>query len=263
MKKSVFIGIFFVFSLLITGCSLQAVVDDAAYIYSKTDVVDDTVGLDSETDYAQDYEILVSAGYAFIEFSTLENFLTAIEAIQTDGDDIASLVEDLPDMGRDSYLENVMERTKLQSIETLYLPIGIPEEFEIRRVTVSEHYIAFRYLPREIVPASRDEFWLAMTRSPSFEFTISRKQIPNQLDAILERDSLCLDDLIDGKYLFLEPNLFVWESDGRLITLYITTRSNDDGRNDTPLDMVRFTETLEIDLQDVDAVRDVIAEISN
>jgi len=278
MKKLSLVGLLILLLMLIVGCSQQIVEDDTVDVYSEIDMKDDIAGAYNETDvgydiidvydetnYVQEEEIMVSEAIDFIEFSTLEDFLATSVATRAD-EEVADLVNHWSGSQDASSLEDIIENTELQSIRTLYLPIGIPENFEVRRVTVTEHYITFRYLPREITPVSREEFWSAMTGNPSFEFTIYRWQdMSDQMDIILEEENKSADDLINGKYLFLEPNMFIWESNGVLLTLYYTpgpSESDDEGRRSAP-DMVIFAETREIDLQDINAVRDVIAEISN
>jgi len=276
MKKLSLVGLLVFLLMLIVGCSQQIVEDDTIDVYSEIDMKDDIADAYSETDvdyditdvydetnYVQEEEIMVSEAIDFIEFSTLEDFLVASVATRADGD-IAALVNHWSG-AQDVYsLERVIESTEFQSIETLYLPIAIPEEFEIRRVIVTEHYVALTYLPSEITPDTRDEFWMAMAQNPSFELTIYRwADMSGQVDIILEAENKSVDDLIGDKYLFLEPNLFVWESNEILFTLYVPMLSDGGSRRDTPSDIVKFTETLELDLQDIDAVRDVIAEITN
>ena len=81
-----------------------------------------------------------------------------------------------------------------------------------------------------------------------------------EMDAFLRDQNASVDDLIDGKYLFLEPNMFVWESNGTLLTLYTPMPSDGEWHNDSPSDMVRFAEIREINLQDTNAVEDIIDE---
>lgn len=207
----------------------------------------------------------------FLEFSTLEDFLVAHRAVRLD-EDIASLTERWGGALSASDLEDAVESTNFASLETLSLPTGIPEEFQVRKITITNYGITFWYLPEHIT-VSRDTFWSAISQNPSFQFSISRRQ-ENEMELILQRDNVNREDLIDGKYLFFYPNMFVWESDGVMLLLYTPTPSHDAGDEtrmvtteidgislDDPYAMVRFTETATLNLQDTRAVETMIAEL--
>ena len=195
-------------------------------------------------------EIMVTPAIDFTEFLTLEDFLNAYIAVGT-------------------------ENTIFASLEILYLPAGIPEEFEIGLITVTEYYVAFRFLPKEVSPQNRNEFWDAMSQYPSFEFSIFWvEDAEYEMGRILQDRNVSRAELIDEKYLFDYPNLFVWEGDGALLSLYTPRREhNERGESivateiggvplDNPYEMIQFTETVTIDLRDTNAVRAMITELA-
>ncbi|MCL2108746.1 MAG: hypothetical protein FWH20_05315 [Oscillospiraceae bacterium] len=208
---------------------------------------------------------------AYLEFTSLDDFLNAYLAIN-EGREIGEFVQrDWVEDTRRSF-ENGAEKVNLIELENLYLPVGIPDNFAIRGITITENYIAIRYLPMNITIFSRDEFWSNLIQNPSFEFALTKTHFENVMDVILQDKNLTREDLIDGKYLFNSPNLFTWEIDGMLASLYIphiNQISTGEYEMSTGLDgetmiveniseMTRFLEVEKIDLTDIAQIREVL-----
>jgi len=213
-------------------------------------------------------EVQVSVGDVgidFIEFLSLEDFLKTYESARTGEYNIAFADTWSSTLG--DCIEDAIEGVNLTELETLYVPTGIPEGFGIRLITVTDYYVTFRYLPKEVLVQDRDEFWNAATQYPMFEFGFTRGWgATYPMDGILEQHDAFSEDLIDGKHLCVNSNMFTWASGTELLMLYMPHQSDMRGELggislDDPHAMISFTETTTLNLQDTRAVEAMIEEL--
>ncbi|MDR2559832.1 MAG: hypothetical protein LBC86_09900 [Oscillospiraceae bacterium] len=261
MKNNLLISIIVLLTIIMfASCANTA--DDVAFINENN-----SMPLVSQSQGEEAFESL--------EFSSLDDFLNAYIA-NKEGRDIVDFVEwqaeaTLDYESKSVASKNTAENINLTSLEKLHLPIGIPEDFTIRRITVSEYGIVFRYLPKDI-DVSSDTFWSAMMNNPSFELSILKHDYENVMEAILSQRNQTVNDLIDGKVSFRQPNRFNWEQDGLLFGLYVPLKFPDAEvqehrtlnalTNDEILEMVKFTETRTVNLLNTNEVMALIEDSS-
>jgi len=197
-----------------------------------------------------------------LTFSSVEEFLSSYIMVKENGtiEEITDLVVDWNAVDTNAGFADVVEGTDFISIETLFKLVNIPEEFHLYRVTVNERNISFRYLHENDL-ASEETIQEALNQQRYFLFSISGRENEASvlMESVLRWNRATEEDLIEDRYLLAEPNRLVWVSDGAIFRLSVPMSMSDAvGDN-----LVEFSETLKIDLQDIDAVRDVIAEIAN
>ena len=162
MKRVLMIGIMLFLLVTLAACGQENIVDTYEDINSVQE---------QEPEIMESGEVAI----AVIEFLSLEDFLKTYVAASTGGH-IAELADNW--LSTQSVhrldLEAAIEDVNLIELETLYLPTGIPEDFELRLVTVTDYYVALRYLPEEVVVADRTEFWDAAALHPMFEANFTR-----------------------------------------------------------------------------------------
>jgi hypothetical protein len=214
-------------------------------------------------------------------FSSLEEFLTGYIAAK-DGSATRGAI-DFP--GRwmpSSYaLSDVLESVGFASIETLYLPIGIPEDFRLHLIRVTDIAVSFEYLHKDDMlldeasrnRASRDrQFTLAY-----FMFDMDYSYL---VDAMLRQSYVSFgvrateNDLIDGRYFFDGRYSFTWVHGRERFTLRTPGPSHIDFGAETtvnahgevvfsnPADMVQFLEIRTVDLTDPEQIEALLAELN-
>ena len=203
---------------------------------------------------------LVSKLVDELEFSSLEEFLGSylITRDEEEGD-IAELVEDWSPAFTDSDFADVVEGSELTSLQALYLPIGIPEEFQFYRMVVNERFVSTWYLHEDDL-VSEYAIQDAIEQGRYFLFNVSRRNgdAATLLEGVLQRNRATEEDLIDGKYLFVAPNRFIWVTDGAIFRLTAPLSMIDSAD-----DMVKLAETSVVNLLDTDEVRELIEEIGD
>ena len=131
-----------------------------------------------------------------VKFSSLEEFNTYIRSAEEDGD-----VADLA------------------SLEFYFLPVGIPEGYNLYKITAGKEDIGFWFLPDEAL-SSNETAVAAEAQREHFLFISNRGSY--QFKSVMEQFSVVKDDLIDGKYIYVEYlNLIIWEQDNVTLMLYL------------------------------------------
>jgi len=155
--------------------------------------------------------IAASEAIETLEFSSLDEFLLNFSTVKA---------------GRATVdFANSATNTGFAALERLYLPTNIPEAYQLFRITVNEEAVSIWYLPEEYL-GSEDAIWFAISQQRHFLFSFTRWNIESPMDGILRQNRSTEEDLIDGKYLFIEPNMFIWGSDSEVVTVctYAATR---------------------------------------
>jgi len=210
-----------------------------------------------------------------LTFSSLEAFLLAYQALQL-GEDITDYVESYFGELSGSTLESVTEGSNFASLEVLHLPIGIPDDYEIGRIVVRERFmeIAFFHIDDLV---SEDSIWIAARQRRHFSFTILSWDYDEAtlFSNMMREYGANEENLIDGRYLFREPNDFDWVSDCVRFILRTPLRQLNESNEPVPLteidgiplddphEIAVFTETRTIDLTDEEEVIALIREIQN
>jgi len=214
----------------------------------------------------EEFEIAATPVWDEVSFSSVEDFLNAY-LIASEGGDIAHLVSGWQAPFEDTELTSAVDNIKLTSLEALYLPVGIPDEFELRSIDVSEELILFSFLhPDDSVT---EELNLFVFRWDELDEAFL-------INAMFEQYGIGEADLIDGKYYFRERSwgyAFDWVYNGTRFHLGIplgqlnvrdeASRENRDGdmSYEDQLEAVGYAEIATINLQDTRAVEIMIEEL--
>ena len=211
-----------------------------------------------------------------IRFSSVEDFLNAY-MIASAGGNINHLASEWHETfaADGAPFSTSAAAVNFTSLETFYLPVGIPEEFELFTIEVNEELVSFIFLHSDDM-VSEDAIWDAIRNLREFRFTFYRWDVEDSvlIDAMLEQNFITEEDLIDGKYLLHEQGRsFSWVFDRtrfhlRTPWLHHNARAevsiaseNGDMPLADPLEAVKFTEMVTLNLQDTRAVEAMIAEL--
>lgn len=211
---------------------------------------------DVSEEYAAHEYISVTGEERFsIEFPSLENFLKAYLIVSA-GED----ARQIRDLTSERWLREMdfthsflisADRVDLAALETIYLPVNIPEEFGLYEVVVREHVLSFRFLHPDDIVFIEENAEIRDVRGDVDAFTFS---FPRELDTINsivnfswepstitsterllqsrnsalqrrfdmpEQCNLTEEDLIHGKYLFSRGGSVQWVWDNRRFSLVI------------------------------------------
>ena len=149
-------------------------------------------------------ESFVSRNYQ-LEYSSIEDFLDSYRAAITgdiDGD-FSAMVEDFD----------------FTTLRSLYLPVSIPIEYELHSITVNAGMINFWYFHEDDL-VSESDIHNAEYEKQYFQFSIFRLELDSPMEGILRQENATEADLMHGKYLFVEPNCFLWAEGRNLLCLY-------------------------------------------
>ena len=164
---------------------------------------------DIETDISEvsdfNYEVAVSQAIEQLVFSSVEELLSSYRAVIT-GD-------------ADGYLAYLAEKVNFTELERLYLPISIPEGYEIYKITINERTVSFYYLHKEDL-VSEHAFLSANVQQRDFQFNFTRWGTDSPMEGVLRQNNATKRDLISGKYFFKEPNSITWSSDRYILFMY-------------------------------------------
>ena len=147
-------------------------------------------------------EIAVSVPVDALVFGSLEEFLDTYRGISLRG-----------------VVDSLADSVNLLGLTNFYLPIGIPENFELHRIEVNPYFVIISYLPREYL-VSEEMIRYGYWNFRHFQFTFTRWDIDNPMSGILEQFSMTERDLIDGKYFVGLTNSVIWASEREVLHLY-------------------------------------------
>ena len=227
----------------------------------------------------EESEIAASWAWDEITFSSVEDFLNAY-VIASRGGDIAHLESEWHKRFTDAGFVATAAKVNFTSLDALYLPAGIPDEFEILTITVGEDVVEYIFMhPDDMV--SEDATWDALWHGRLFRFMIFRWDEDDSvlLDAMLEQSiNITEEDLIGGRYRVDEgySGYYIdWVYDRTRFSLYIpriqrgargeiviAATEIDGASSADPYELVSFAETTTLNLQDTRAVEAMIAELA-
>ena len=219
--------------------------------------------------------------YDILAFTALRDFLTAYMIVTgevADGD-IADLVSRVWRRYSPSSVDEVAAGVNLSALETLYLPIGIPDDFQLHRILVSASYVNIQFLHRDCMiseEAIRNVERGLSQRYFRFSFTRRDLQIPadeNPMWGILSQQRACESELIDDRYLFIEPARFRWATHETFFNMQLPLYPHGSGGVaidgstvlgiplDEPHNMIKFNELQALNLRDTQAVLDLLESL--
>lgn len=164
---------------------------------SAPDVAEPTVKEAEPTEAAEQEAICVYPA-TIDSFDSLESFLEYVSAAES-GDGYADLA----------------------SLEYFYLPIGLPEGYQLVKVNAGEMDIGFYYLPAD-ADLSEEAVRMVDANKDHIQFISSRGYY--KFESEMEQFGVTAEDLVDGKYIlheYAEKMMVVWEEDGNVLMLYL------------------------------------------
>ena len=90
--------------------------------------------------------------------------------------------------------------------------------------------------------ALEEPFFSSVSQLKQFQFSFVRLDVDNPMQGSLLQSNATEEELIDGKYLFKNPNRFIWTSDRDLLIMYTPMPSHNYERLAIASDGVRVTE---------------------
>jgi len=197
MKRFLLLGFSLILIFALLGCGEP---------YETPEISD----INSESNNVEQGEIMASGVHVSevideLVFFSLEEFLDAYNAVRAgiSTEDIARLESG----------------ANLATLETIYFPIGIPEEYQLYRITVNVETVGFWYL-REDDLVSEYSIQMALAYQHHYLFFFTRWDMESPMEGVFSQRNATEADLIDGVYLFTPPNKYVWFSDREILTLY-------------------------------------------
>ena len=107
--------------------------------------------------------------------------------------------------------EKETDAAELASLRAFFVPAGIPEEYQLYKITAGIADIGFWYLPEDCL-SSADAILEAEAGQKHFLFLSTREAH--------EFGSAAQDDLLEGKYL-VDEGMVIWEQDHTVLMLYL------------------------------------------
>ena len=265
MKKLLILSIAFFAIFALFGCSYEA---------------SENKNNGGETSSVEDREVpTVSIGPDMLVFSSLEDFLISYVETKKGGiarGDFDFLGEWMPLRHTAS---DVLESVEFAHLETLYLPIGIPEDFMLHRIRVMGENVVIEYLHKddmELEEAARN----AVPPERMFIFRYSRWDMEDSflVEAMLRQSFVSFgvnateNDLINGRYFFDGWHSFDWIQNRERFTLRVPTQIdigaettvNEHGMSvlSNPAEMVSLLEIRTVDLTDPEQIAALLRELA-
>jgi len=269
MKRLLILTIVLFLLVTLAGCTQYDVGGNEVY-----DTGSYEEEIDNHYDHGHEEEIFDSVAPDQIRFSSVEDFLNAY-IIANEGGDITNLVSRW-ETATEGDIASVTDSINFTSFEEFYLPVDIPDEFELHNIEITEEFVGFAFLHRDDM-GSEEAVQDVMRYFRELHFGFARWDVDDYIlfDAMM-RQSWEQDILIDGKYLFRESELgdhtFHWISNRTRFWLHLPANLDPTGDRsetnelggislDDPHAMISFTETTTLNLQDTRAVETMIEEL--
>ena len=113
--------------------------------------------------------------------------------------------------------EKETDTAELASLRDYFVPTGIPETYQLYKITAGIADIGFWYLPEECL-SSTDTILEAESSQKHFLFLSARGT--KELGSVMTQFGAAEDELVDGKYLVCEGKV-IWKQDHTLLMLYL------------------------------------------
>ena len=124
--------------------------------------------------------------------------------------------------------EKETDAAELVSLRAFFVPAGIPEGYQLYKITAGIADIGFWYLPEECL-SSADAILEAEAGQKHFLFMSTRGTY--EFGSVITQFSAVQDDLLEGKYLVREgaDRMVIWEQDHVVLMLYLPADYEADG----------------------------------
>lgn len=113
--------------------------------------------------------------------------------------------------------EKETDAAELASLRTFFVPAGIPELYQLYKITAGISDIGFWYLPEDCL-FSTDAILEAEAGQKHFLFLSTRGTY--EFGSVMAQLSAAQDDLLEGKYLVHE-GMVIWEQNHTILMLYL------------------------------------------
>lgn len=113
--------------------------------------------------------------------------------------------------------EKEADAADLASLRDFFVPTGIPETYQLYKITAGAADVGFWYLPEECL-ASTDTILEAESSQKHFLFLSTRGT--KELGSVMTQFGAAEDELVEGKYLVHE-GMVIWEQDHTVLMLYL------------------------------------------
>lgn len=116
--------------------------------------------------------------------------------------------------------EKEEDAAELASLHNYFVPTGIPEAYQLYKITAGASDIGFWYLPEECL-SSGDAILEAEAGQKHFLFLSTRGT--DELGRVIALFGAAENELLDGKYLVCEgtDRMVIWEQDHAMLMLYL------------------------------------------
>ena len=116
--------------------------------------------------------------------------------------------------------EKETDAAELASLRTFFVPAGIPELYQLYKITAGISDIGFWYLPEDCL-LSADAILEAESSQKHFLFLSTRGTY--EFGSVMAQLGAAQDDLLEGKYLVHEgaDRMVIWEQDHVVLMLYL------------------------------------------
>ena len=242
MKRFFLVTVAFFLLLMLFGCNQRGEANETNPLVTREtdhtfeEFVDEQKLEETTRDYKQEGPTGHPWPAAILEFTSLEQL---IESKKTGKEGISYT---------GSYADEV-ERAKFAALDKLYVPTVIPEGYQLYKIHVSQYYVSFQYYTESDM-VSRDAIINAYYRKFVFSFYRRDSGIDITMDNALQQHNATKEDLVDGKYLFAEPDLLYWEFDGERLSLNMPRPllEKQPDKQKKIAEMIRYTEVVVVDL---------------
>ena len=118
--------------------------------------------------------------------------------------------------------EQETDAAELASLREFFAPAGIPEEYQLYKITAGISDIGFWYLPEECL-SSADTILEAESSQKHFLFLSTRGSY--EFGNVMAQFGVTENELLDGKYLVHEgtDRVIIWEQNHVVLMLYLPT----------------------------------------
>jgi len=259
MKRFLLISIAIILMLVLVGCGQSTDADVAAGTVTGSTAVGEGHGHTSASEVPN-----------MLEFSSLEDFLHSFLAAG-DGRSRGEFLGEYSASRTDETLADVLASVDVLSLENFYLPVNIPENYRLFRISIFENEIGVWYLPEEHLGSEWDA-QMAMINGWYFLLHIPRGEIETPVEIVITNQmrhhGITEDHIIDGAFLYLSfNNSFRWVYNNKLLTLQMPQPLPqiigfaDDPPPQDPLDLIHFTEVFVLDMTDEEAILEFLESL--
>jgi len=151
-------------------------------------------------------EMEISASPEMLQYNSLEELLSDLEKLRA-GEASEELVE-------------ISERLDLSSLEVLYVPSGLPENYKLFNIAISMENVSILFMPEEHLSTIATQMDAVISQQ-HFAFNFTRMSFEDPLAGVMKQFSVSEDDLIEGVILLDPPNSITWGYDAKMMHMYL------------------------------------------